>query len=190
MSHEQNSQILKFRSRTLQFVIQKKLNHFLATYIIMAVPSDEQEFNSAARAVPASPSLDSDDIWASDSGPEESRSSAATSDIPKLRREHHTAGYREAIAISKDQYIQEGFDSGYPYGSAVGLDVGWILGILQGLGLNDLERAAKNDLSPEILFSNKYYKDSDELARPKFENMHPEVIRWKERVETILQEKL
>ena len=55
------------------------------------------------------------------------------SDIPRLRSTHVTSGYREGIAASKEQHIQEGFDEGYPLGAELGLKAGWCLGALKGL---------------------------------------------------------
>ncbi|KAF5118474.1 hypothetical protein DV454_000521 [Geotrichum candidum] len=158
----------------------------------MVVPVNEQEFDSSAN--PAADLVESnndlnDDIWDSDSGegPIQGETNPV-GDIPRLRREHHTAGYREAIAIAKDQYLQPGFDSGYPLGATVGLEVGAILGTLQGLGLHSLERVAQNELSAEALFSNKFYDETDELARPKFTGSHPEVERWKQKLAEIIKD--
>lgn len=55
------------------------------------------------------------------------------SDLPALRRQHVTAGYRDGIAASKAEHVQEGFDGGYPVGTQFGLRVGTILGILEGV---------------------------------------------------------
>jgi hypothetical protein len=158
----------------------------------MAVPANEQEFDSSAKPTVYSDETNNDlndDIWNSDhgEGPIQSETNPV-GDIPRLRREHHTAGYREAIAISKDQYLQAGFDSGYPFGATVGLEVGAILGTLQALGLQSLERVAKGELSAEALFSNKFYDETDELARPKFTGSHPEVDRWKQKLAEIVKE--
>lgn len=135
--------------------------------------------------------IDTDDIWADD---DEYTSTSGqikhqVGELPKLEREHHNAGYLDGITASKESYLQEGFDSGYPLGAAVGLEVGEILGTLQGLGMPDLERVAKSELSPEQLFSDKYYDEKDALARPKFNAAegHPEVARWKARVNSVLE---
>lgn len=164
---------------------------------------------------PSDPDTTTDDVWASDSSEDHysrtpghhhphhnsdnpptttttsTSTTAVVGEIPKLRREHHTAGYLAGITASKDSHLQPGFDSGYPLGAEIGLQVGQILGTLQGLGLVDLERVAKGELSPELLFSNKYYreKEVDELARPKYSEAdgHPEVVRWKAKVATLLE---
>ncbi|KAI4257910.1 MAG: hypothetical protein L6R42_005391 [Xanthoria sp. 1 TBL-2021] len=55
------------------------------------------------------------------------------SDIPRLRAIHSTEGYREGISHAKHQAAQPGFDEAYPLGAIMGLRVGYILGILEGL---------------------------------------------------------
>lgn len=55
------------------------------------------------------------------------------SDIPRLRSVHVTNGYREGIAVSKEQHVQAGFDEGYSLGAELGMKVGWILGLLEGI---------------------------------------------------------
>jgi Essential protein Yae1, N terminal len=58
---------------------------------------------------------------------------AEPSDLPSLRRQHVTAGYRDGIAYSKGENVQAGFDGGYPVGAQFGLRAGTILGILEGV---------------------------------------------------------
>ena len=55
------------------------------------------------------------------------------SDIPRLRMQHSTAGYRDGIAHAKTESVQEGFDEGYPLGSRLGTRVGALVGLLEGL---------------------------------------------------------
>jgi len=80
-----------------------------------------------------------DDIFSSSPPPSPSRTTSTParaqhpSDIPHLRSTHGTAGYRDGIAASKEQYVQSGFDEGYALGAVLGLRVGWILGVLEGL---------------------------------------------------------
>ena len=79
---------------------------------------------------------DTSDIWASDSPPHQQASSAPTpelSDLPSLRRQHITSGYREGLSVGKAKVIQSAFDQGYPVGMSLGLRVGMILGALEGL---------------------------------------------------------
>lgn len=55
------------------------------------------------------------------------------SDLPSLRRQHVTAGYRDGIAYAKGQHVQRGFDAGFPVGAQLGMRVGTVLGILEGV---------------------------------------------------------
>ncbi|KAL8656966.1 MAG: hypothetical protein Q9226_002382 [Calogaya cf. arnoldii] len=55
------------------------------------------------------------------------------SDIPRLRAIHSTEGYREGISHAKHQTAQPGFDEAYPLGAIMGLRVGYIIGLLEGL---------------------------------------------------------
>lgn len=67
-------------------------------------------------------------------------SSAEPSDLPSLRRQHVTAGYREGISASKAQHVQRGFDTGYPVGAQIGMRAGTVLGILEGIARGLEER--------------------------------------------------
>jgi hypothetical protein len=60
-------------------------------------------------------------------------SGAEPSDLPSLRRQHVTAGYRDGTATSKGLHVQEGFDAGFPVGAQMGMRAGTILGIMEGL---------------------------------------------------------
>ncbi|OJD21973.1 hypothetical protein ACJ73_06687 [Blastomyces percursus] len=55
------------------------------------------------------------------------------SDLPFLRRQHVTAGYRDGISMTKGEHVQRGFDGGFPVGAELGLRVGTVLGVLEGL---------------------------------------------------------
>lgn len=55
------------------------------------------------------------------------------SDIPRLRREHATAGYRDGVAAAKARSAQAGFDEGFGLGAAVGARAGRLLGLLEGI---------------------------------------------------------
>ncbi|EMD65557.1 hypothetical protein GGP41_010433 [Bipolaris sorokiniana] len=54
------------------------------------------------------------------------------SDLPSRQRALDTDAYREGLATSKGQYVQQGFDEGYSLGANLGLNTGYILGVLQG----------------------------------------------------------
>ncbi|MCJ1381974.1 Essential protein Yae1, N terminal [Xylographa soralifera] len=55
------------------------------------------------------------------------------SDIPRLRSQHSTAGYRDGLSASKPPALQPGFDESYPLGAVLGLQAGSLLGILDGV---------------------------------------------------------
>ena len=82
-----------------------------------------------------------DDIWGSapSSSTSETFSSDAKnvrnepSDIPRLRSQHSTSGYRDGLSTAKNTTIQEGFDEGYSLGAVMGLEVGIVLGLLEGI---------------------------------------------------------
>jgi hypothetical protein len=60
------------------------------------------------------------------------RSHEILSDLPSRQRTLDTDAYREGLANSKGQYVQEGFDEGYSLGANLGMRIGYILGVLQG----------------------------------------------------------
>ncbi|GAD92364.1 conserved hypothetical protein [Paecilomyces variotii No. 5] len=68
---------------------------------------------------------------------------AEPSDLPSLRRQHVTAGYRDGVSAAKGQFVQDGFDSGFPVGAQFGMRVGTVLGILEGV-LRGLETGASS----------------------------------------------
>jgi len=94
---------------------------------------------------------DDDDIWASDNDNENPQAAAGDinregmlSDLPSMRRQHMTDGYREGLAIGKAKVMQKGFDDGYPIGVKIALRVGKVLGCLEGvLATKDLEDEVK-----------------------------------------------
>lgn len=70
---------------------------------------------------------------------QDSTSTTEPSDLPSLRRQHVTAGYRDGVSTSKGEHVQRGFDAGFPVGAQLGMRAGTILGILEGItrGLED-----------------------------------------------------
>lgn len=67
------------------------------------------------------------------------------SEIPRLRSAHTTSGYRDGIAASKSQYVQEGFDEGFALGAEIGIRVGWVLGVLEGVVVGLRAASVKTD---------------------------------------------
>ncbi|KAE8372635.1 hypothetical protein BDV26DRAFT_273807 [Aspergillus bertholletiae] len=55
------------------------------------------------------------------------------SELPYLRRQHVTAGYRDGVSASKTEHVQSGFDAGFPIGAQLGMRAGTIIGILEGV---------------------------------------------------------
>jgi len=87
---------------------------------------------------------------------------ADPSDIPRLRSIHVTNGYREGLATSKEQYIQEGFDEGYSLGGEIGLKAGWCLGVLESLTHSTRRRAVEEAKRKEI--DETYRQAKEELS--------------------------
>ena len=81
-----------------------------------------------------------DDVFATSLSPGASPRDAAgllssdePSDLPSLRRQHVTAGYRDGVFFARNQHVQSGFDAGFPMGAQLGIRVGTVLGILEGV---------------------------------------------------------
>ncbi|KAI9035542.1 Yae1 family protein [Aspergillus affinis] len=104
---------------------------------------------------PTGPMIDNslDDIFGSSPPHEPSRApepvssnksqpSVEPSELPFLRRQHVTAGYRDGISTSKGEHVQEGFDAGFPVGAQLGMRAGTVLGILEGVMRGYESRAA------------------------------------------------
>jgi hypothetical protein len=92
------------------------------------------------------------------------QSTAEPSDLPSLRRQHVTAGYRDGIAFSKSEHVQRGFDAGYPVGAQFGLRVGTILGILEGLVGGLESTSSKVGPVKKRAVGNKQVEEQDEGA--------------------------
>lgn len=95
---------------------------------------------STAITTPESRYADHDDIWESDhennsglgSGNIQ-REAEMLSDLPTVKRQHMTDGYREGLSIGKAKVMQKGFDEGYPIGMAIALRAGKVLGVMEGI---------------------------------------------------------
>ncbi|KAI0996634.1 hypothetical protein K3495_g11550 [Podosphaera aphanis] len=72
---------------------------------------------------------------------------AEYSDIPRIKKLHETAGYREGITQGKGMSVQRGFDEGFGLGALIGLHAGRILGTLEGIREGSMR--AKNHRSEE-----------------------------------------
>ncbi|KAI9767317.1 MAG: Essential protein Yae1, N terminal [Geoglossum simile] len=116
--------------------------------------------------------------------------SAPPSDLPRLRAQHHSAGYLNGVTLSKPTHLQRGFDSGYPLGASLGLRIGYILGVLAGLRELQLLKTATEELNLNKVLGEvedgwgKWLeaegREGDEVVAS-----HPVVERWVEIVERI-----
>ncbi|KAH6671796.1 hypothetical protein B0J14DRAFT_81035 [Halenospora varia] len=100
------------------------------------------------------------------------------SDIPRLKEKHETEGYRDGVTNGKAQTVQAGFDEGYGLGAVLGLRIGKILGLLEGIcgalgvgvkgnegevfvdekeRLDTLFAAAKLELKTESVFGKEFW---------------------------------
>ncbi|WEW60273.1 Essential protein Yae1, N terminal [Emydomyces testavorans] len=70
----------------------------------------------------------------SSSSSSSSSSSTEPSELPSLRRQHHTAGYRDGLVAAKHAHVQRGFDAWFPVGAQLGVRAGVVLGVLEGMG--------------------------------------------------------
>lgn len=80
----------------------------------------------------SSPPAESSQLGGENHG-SQTRLAAEPSDLPSIRRQHVTSGYRDGISVSKGANVQRGFDAGFPVGGDLGLRAGILLGILEGI---------------------------------------------------------
>lgn len=144
----------------------------------------------SARRSPSPPALEHapstfdnlDDVFGS--APSSPNTTAAPqnepSEISRLQSEHSTAGYRDGLTAGKALHIQTGFDEGYALSTVIGLRVGVILGVLEGLytfalkksksansaedteevdRLKSLFKSAKTELSTEAVFAREFWDE-------------------------------
>lgn len=88
---------------------------------------------TAAETTAASAADEDGDMLGRRAGEDTVPSLAEPSDLPSLRRQHVTAGYRDGVTAAKGEHVQRGFDKGYPVGAELGVRVGIVLGVLEGL---------------------------------------------------------
>ncbi|GFF37692.1 uncharacterized protein yae1 [Aspergillus udagawae] len=91
------------------------------------------------------------------------------SDLPSLRRQHVTAGYRDGVSAAKGEHVQRGFDAGFPIGAQLGMRAGTVIGIIEGL-LRGYEsrtasRAVKKPAQRSEGPSTRQGTEADEVAR-------------------------
>ena len=169
----------------------------------------------AAGHAPPTPPHDNalDDIYGSEpSSPNVSanlRNHEILSDLPSRQRALDTDAYREGLANSKGQYVQEGFDEGYSLGANLGLRVGYVLGVLQGFvdawkghdeqaykEVNDVYAAARKELAIEELLGQQWVDEEgiwkwavegeeEDPTLKEVAEQHPLVEKWMGTVEDL-----
>lgn len=94
-----------------------------------------------------------------------------------IERKHNNAGYLAGITATKQKYLQTGFDASYRHGAEMGLEVGYILGVLQAAAVvqsinsrgtdnsdtnweKTYDFVSSNDLSPKGIFDKQFYEKS------------------------------
>ncbi|KAL4975195.1 hypothetical protein BDW66DRAFT_74656 [Aspergillus desertorum] len=94
------------------------------------------------------------------------------SELPSLRRQHVTAGYRDGISASKAEHVQHGFDAGFPIGAQLGMRAGTILGILEGI-LKGYESSLATTKKPgqKSALSTTTTKEANEVKKAKREEI-------------------
>jgi hypothetical protein len=95
-----------------------------------AYPNDD--FDDVFGSAPPSPTFEQDerednDTWRGSGG------NLELSDVPRLKEKHETEGYRDGVTRGKAETVQAGFDEGYGLGAVLGLRIGKILGLLEGI---------------------------------------------------------
>ncbi|KAH7078806.1 hypothetical protein BKA63DRAFT_251158 [Paraphoma chrysanthemicola] len=168
-------------------------------------PPHEDPLDDVYGSAPASPTLVAGDML--DLSSQNRRPHEILSDLPSRQRALDTDAYREGLANSKGQYVQEGFDEGYSLGANLGLRIGNILGALQGFvaawkshddvlyrETKDIYAAAKVELAIEQLLGQQWVneegiwkwdvqgEDEDATFREVAEQ-HPLVKKWTKKVE-------
>lgn len=108
--------------------------------MVYRTPSSSSKSESTHKTTPEQGAYrDDEDVWASSSPVESAvqnhshRETDIMSDLPALRRQHMTDGYREGLSVGKAKVMQQGFDQGYPAGVTIALRAGNVLGVLEGM---------------------------------------------------------
>ena len=143
--------------------------------------------------------------------------SSHPSDIPRLRSQHSTAGYRDGIAAAKEKSLQPGFDEGFSLGATFGLKAGALVGELEGLclwkgdGAQDVRirlrallSSMRDEISCENLFAREWWGQDGlwkypitvvdagrEEADATFKDIvdsHPMILKWQKIVDLEMQQ--
>lgn len=146
-------------------------------------------------------------------GDDEVRGNDEQSDIPRLKEKHETEGYRDGVTKGKGKSVQVGFDEGYGLGAVLGLKIGKILGVLEGIHAAictadgdewmthrvlaaKLHDEARKELSTQSVFGSQWWgedgiwkydvpaeKDGMEVLFPDVGAAHPLVQKWEKIVD-------
>lgn len=80
------------------------------------------------------------------------------SDYAHLHHTHHTSGYRDGVALARNQSVQPSFDNGYQVGAHYGLRVGYVIGLMEvalaGGNHSELFTRAKTELDLSVFMGN------------------------------------
>jgi hypothetical protein len=168
-------------------------------------PPHEDALDDIYGSAPSSPALFPHDPLASNG--QQERAHEILSDLPSRQRALDTDAYREGLANSKGQFVQEGFDEGYSLGANLGMRAGYILGVLHGFaaawrghddqlhkGAMDACRVAQRELAIQELLGQKWVNEegiwtwevNGEGEDPTFREVaeqHPVVMKWVDTVE-------
>jgi hypothetical protein len=172
-------------------------------------PPHEDPLDDIYGSTPNSPHLTGVDSLSLDHSHE--RRHEILSDLPSRQRALDTDAYREGLANSKGQHVQEGFDEGYSLGANLGVRVGYILGILQGFvaawkGHNadhyretmEVYDNAQKDLAIQELLSRKWVTEEgiwhwevkgveEDPTFREVAEQHPVVRKWTVTVEDMAE---
>lgn len=116
------------------------------------------------------------------------------SDMPRLEREHVTAGYRDGVNAAKGSSVQDGFDEGFSLGAEVGKRVGEVLGLLEGIheavgGDGELLKRAREELAADKVFGKEFWfedgtwrfeVEKEDLLFADVAEAHPLVRKWED----------
>lgn len=163
-------------------------------------PPHDDPLNDIYGSAPSSPSLHGIDPLSLNFQRE--RAHEILSDLPSRQRALDTDAYREGLANSKGQCVQEGFDEGYSLGANLGIQTGYIFGVLKGFvaawrGSNkalyretkEVYNIAQKELAIQELFGQQWineegiwnWKVHGEEDDPTFKEVaeqHPVVQKW------------
>jgi hypothetical protein len=157
-------------------------------------PPHENALDDIYGSAPSSPILSATHI--------QPRAHEILSDLPSRQRALDTDAYREGLANSKGQYVQEGFDEGYSLGANLGLRVGYIIGVLRGFvaawdghdeqiydEVKGIYENARKELAIEELLGKQWVDEEgiwkwavqgeeEDATFREVADQHPTIVKW------------